>query len=62
MYSYIVAENQEAWKVYQMWCLLPENVKSSWVEAGKLINYYDELAKTIPNKVSKINFILKIFY
>jgi len=45
-----------------MWCLLPENVKNSWVEAGKTINYYDELAKTIPNKVSKIDFVLEIFY
>ncbi|VVC32099.1 Hypothetical protein CINCED_3A005401 [Cinara cedri] len=48
-----IAENPEEWKVYQMWCLLPENVKNSWIEAGKTINTYDEFAKTIPNKVIK---------
>lgn len=45
-----------------MWCLLPENVKSSWVEAGKTINYYDELSKSIPHKVSKMDFQLELFY
>lgn len=34
-----------------MWCMLPESVKSCWIEAGKTINTYDELAKSIPNKV-----------
>lgn len=48
----IVEEDNEAWAVYQMWSVLPENVKNSWIEAGKTINEYDELAKSIPNKVS----------
>lgn len=47
-----LAENLEAWKVYQMWCMLPESVKNCWIEAGKTINTYDELAKSIPNKVN----------
>ncbi|XP_026806564.1 uncharacterized protein LOC113549452 isoform X3 [Rhopalosiphum maidis] len=50
-----IAENQEAWKVYQMWCVLPESVKNCWIQAGKTINTYDELAKTIPNKVIKLD-------
>ncbi|XP_050439895.1 uncharacterized protein LOC126845274 isoform X2 [Adelges cooleyi] len=49
-----IAENQEAWKVYQMWCLLPDTVKNCWIQAGKTINTYDELAKTIPNKIIKL--------
>lgn len=43
-----------------MWCLLPESVKSSWIEAGKMIYSYEQLAKRIPKKVSKIEFILNI--
>lgn len=35
-----------------MWCMLPEGVKESWIEAGKIINTCDELAKSIPDKVS----------
>lgn len=35
-----------------MWVTLPDNVKNCWIEAGKTINTYDELAKSIPNKVS----------
>lgn len=54
---FMIAENQEAWKVYQMWCLLPDNVKSCWIEAGKTIYAYDELAKTIPSKVGMPKFI-----
>lgn len=53
-----LAENQEEWKVYQMWCMLPENVKNCWIEAGKTINSYDEFAKTIPNKVSLLFCVL----
>lgn len=40
-----------------MWCMLPESVKNCWIEAGKTINTYDELSKTIPNKVSKFYYI-----
>jgi len=61
VFCYFIAENQEAWKVYQMWCVLPESVKNCWIEAGKTINTYDELAKSIPNKVCIFLYILVIF-
>jgi len=35
-----------------MWCVLPESVRESWIEAGKIINTCDDLAQTIPDKVS----------
>jgi len=35
-----------------MWCVLPEAIKDSWIQAGKTINLYDKLAKNITNKVS----------
>lgn len=35
-----------------MWSVLPESVRNCWIEAGKTINTCDELAKSIPNKVS----------
>jgi len=37
-----------------MWAVLPETIKDTWIEAGKTINTYENLAKTIPNKVSVI--------
>lgn len=43
-----------------MWCLLPDSVKNCWIEAGKTIYAYDELAKTIPSKVSIPKFIFKL--
>lgn len=45
-----------------MWCMLPESVKNCWIQAGKTINTYDDLAKNIPSKVCKILFSLVIFY
>jgi len=46
--------------MYKLWCCLPERVKESWIQAAKIINSYDELAKSIPNKVS-LHF-LNLFY
>jgi len=51
---FFLAENEEEWKIYQMWSVLPENVKKTWIEAGKTINAYEKLAKSIPDKVSVI--------
>ncbi|XP_060872505.1 uncharacterized protein LOC132946497 isoform X2 [Metopolophium dirhodum] len=48
-------ENEEAWKVYKMWCVLPETVRNCWIEAAKTIHSYDELAKTIPDKMIKLD-------
>lgn len=56
IFRYIIAENEEAWKVYKMWCVLPATVKDCWIEAAKTIHAYDELAKTIPDKVGKLFF------
>lgn len=62
LFRYIIAENEEAWKVYKMWCVLPATVKDCWIEAAKTIHAYDELAKTIPNKVGKLCFVYILFY
>lgn len=40
-----------------MWLVLPESVKNCWIEAAKTIHAYDELAKTIPDKV-EIHFFM----
>ncbi|XP_050532347.1 uncharacterized protein LOC126900559 isoform X2 [Daktulosphaira vitifoliae] len=50
----LIAENQEAYQVYQMWSMLPDSVKNCWIQAGKTINTYVELSKNIPNKVIKL--------
>ncbi|XP_050063618.1 uncharacterized protein LOC114129093 [Aphis gossypii] len=47
-----IAKNKESQKMYKLWCCLPERVKDSWMQAAKIINTNDELAKSIPNKVS----------
>lgn len=45
-----------------MWCSLPDTIKNCWIEAGRTINTYEEFAKSIPNKVSIIFYILVIFF
>lgn len=38
--------------MYKLWGYLPVKVKYNWIQAAKIINTFDELAKTIPDKVN----------
>jgi len=62
LFHYFIAENEEAWKVYKMWCVLPETVRNCWIEAAKTIHTYDELAKTIPDKVVILFSYCKLYF
>lgn len=49
--------------MYKIWSDLPEAAKNCWIQAGLTISGFDELAKTIPDKVGIFfYFILFIMY
>lgn len=57
LFHHFIAEIEESWKVYKMWSALPDTVKECWIEAAKTIHAYNELAKTIPDKVGMLFYV-----
>ncbi|XP_075237257.1 chromodomain-containing protein chromator isoform X3 [Lycorma delicatula] len=53
----IIGDMESSWKLYQRWCKMPENLRETWVAAGKALQDAHTLGHIkitdVPNKVGR---------
>lgn len=51
-----------SWKMYQTWVKLEEAIRETWIVAGRTIQSFAKVSKTIPSIASFFFYILYLFF